>query len=442
MSGTQYVHISLEIWGAVFCVLIAIAIYIGRNCQADKIVSEMDVMVSLLLFMDALAWYFRGNETKIGFIMVRISNILVFVLTFVVLMLFASYIVELIGGDRHPLTYTLLWGGYMLCAAGLFIAILNQSVRIIYYFDEHNFYHRAENYYLIMLVALIAMSFAGTILVLNKASYTKEEFWSLFTYLGFPVAAGIFQFFHYGIALINISIAMSVIFIFHSWEITRTRKQMEQKNKMLEQEWKMAEQEKEMNAMHQEVMLSQIQPHFLYNSLTAIAQLCEKNPHEAKKATISFANYLRGNMNALKSREPVPFEKELEHVENYFALEQMRFGDALELIYDIETMDFRVPVLTVQPIVENAVKHGIKRHGTVMLMTRELSDGYEIQIKDDGIGMNIEKKADDGKTHIGIENVRYRLKEMCGGTLTYYSEPGKGTTAIIWIPKEKMENKN
>ena len=74
-------------------------------------------------------------------------------------------------------------------------------------------------------------------------------------------------------------------------------------------------------------MVSQIQPHFLYNSLTSIAQLCEKEPSKAKKATIEFSEYLRRNMNSLKGKAPVPFESELKHLETYLSLEKMRFGD-------------------------------------------------------------------------------------------------------------------
>lgn len=186
------------------------------------------------------------------------------------------------------------------------------------------------------------------------------------------------------------------------------------------------------------IMLSQIQPHFLYNTLTAIGVLCDKDPAKAKKATIDFSRYLRGNLNSLGYNEPVAFETELKHISIYIDLEKMRFEDELNMIYDIETEDFMVPALTIQPLVENAVKYGVGRKengGTVVLSTKEYDNYYEIVVSDDGVGFDPYQKQYDGRTHIGIDNVKARLLAMCRATLEIKSEKGKGTTATIKIPK-------
>ncbi len=186
------------------------------------------------------------------------------------------------------------------------------------------------------------------------------------------------------------------------------------------------------------IMLSQIQPHFLYNSLTAISRLCDKDPKKAKQAIIEFSTYLRGNLNSLKEKDVIPFEKELEHVKTYLSLEKMRFEDELNIVYDIEIMDFFVPSLTIQPVVENAVKHGVGKKedgGTVKITTREDDTEYIIVIEDDGIGFDVNEKKNDGKTHVGIENVRIRLKAQCNGSLDIKSNKGIGTIATISIPK-------
>ncbi|MGN1467956.1 MAG: sensor histidine kinase [Ruminococcus sp.] len=200
------------------------------------------------------------------------------------------------------------------------------------------------------------------------------------------------------------------------------------------------EMQNEMLQMRVSIMVSQIQPHFLYNSLTSIAQLCEKNPKKAKKATIEFSEYLRRNMNSLKEQAPVPFESELKHLETYLSLEKMRFGDELNIVYDIETSDFLIPSLTVQPLVENAVKHGVgmlEDGGTVTIATREYDDRYEVIVSDDGVGFDVTKKPNDGRTHVGMENVRNRLKTMCNAVLVIESQVGVGTKATITIPKEE-----
>ena len=196
--------------------------------------------------------------------------------------------------------------------------------------------------------------------------------------------------------------------------------------------------ERKLNESRISIMLSQIQPHFLYNALAVIARLCDKDPAEAKKVTISFSIYLRANMNLLERTEPIPFENELNHTIGFMNLEKAMYGEALNVIYDIQTKNFSLPALTVQPIVENAVKHGIGKKeggGTITISTKETDSGYLVIITDDGAGFYPEKTDDDGQQHIGINNVRLRLSAQCGGSLEIKSKPSAGTTATIIIPK-------
>lgn len=201
--------------------------------------------------------------------------------------------------------------------------------------------------------------------------------------------------------------------------------------------------QKELYEAKVSLMVSQIQPHFLYNSLTSIAMMCTKDPKTARAATINFADYLRGNMNSLKQKAPVPFTQELEHLKKYLMLEQMRFGDLLHIEYDIQATDFVIPQLSVQPLVENAVKHGVgmkEDGGTVTIATREEDDCYKVIISDDGVGFDTSKPIeDDGRSHVGMENVRQRLKELCDADVIIESEIGKGTVATIRIPKKTEE---
>ena len=199
------------------------------------------------------------------------------------------------------------------------------------------------------------------------------------------------------------------------------------------------EQEKELLESRVSIMLSQIQPHFLYNALSSIRQLCESDPEAAQTAIEDFARYLRGNLDSIKRSTPVPFTKELEHIQIYLSLEKMRFEDDLRVVWDVEADGFMLPALTVQPLVENAVKYGVGKKpggGTVTISTKELPDRYTVTVQDDGVGYDPNKTQDDGRTHIGIDNVRSRLSSMCGGELSIESTPGQGTTAVITIPKE------
>ena len=186
------------------------------------------------------------------------------------------------------------------------------------------------------------------------------------------------------------------------------------------------------------IMLSQIQPHFLYNTLNSIYQLCETNPMRARSLVNSFAEYLRNNLSTLEEPGLISFETELAHVNTYLDIERVRFEDTLEIEYDIRCMDFSLPVLTVQPIVENAVKHGTSKKrggGRVTISTEEDRDSYIIRVSDTGCGFDPTQPKNDGKRHVGIENVRQRLANMCRGSLTIESTVGEGTHATIRIPK-------
>ena len=187
------------------------------------------------------------------------------------------------------------------------------------------------------------------------------------------------------------------------------------------------------------IMLSQIQPHFLYNTLNSIYHLCETNPMRARFLVNSFAEYLRNNLSSLEEPGLVSFETELSHINTYLDIEKVRFEDTLEIEYDIKCVAFSLPVLTVQPIVENAVKHGTskKRGGGIVKITSEENDeSYVIKVSDTGCGFDPTVPKNDGKRHVGIENVKQRLSNMCSGTLTIESAVGAGTLVTIKIPKE------
>lgn len=192
------------------------------------------------------------------------------------------------------------------------------------------------------------------------------------------------------------------------------------------------------------IMLSQIQPHFLFNTLNTLQHICMKNCSLAADGIQHLALYLRGNTDALSTKEPIPFEKELEHVKHYLYIQQLRFGERVRVEYHLEVTDFTLPTLTLQPIVENAVRHGITKQlngGTITISTRSIQDEIWIIVTDDGIGIENSTKNTDGNKHVGIQNVKKRLELQCCGTLEIGSNNGKGTKVIIRL-KRKGLNQN
>ena len=188
------------------------------------------------------------------------------------------------------------------------------------------------------------------------------------------------------------------------------------------------------------IMLSQMQPHFIFNTLNTIYHLCEIDPENARHTINAFSHYLRNNIDNLDRREMIHFDKEISFVQAYLDIEKVRFDDELQITFDLPITNFKIPVLTIQPIVENAVKHGTsKKEGisTLCISTRETDACYEIEIRDTGVGFDPNHEPNTEHKHIGISNVRQRLKHLCNGTLIIESKEGEGTTATIQIPKKE-----
>ncbi|MBR6545963.1 MAG: histidine kinase [Clostridia bacterium] len=184
-------------------------------------------------------------------------------------------------------------------------------------------------------------------------------------------------------------------------------------------------------------MMSQIRPHFIYNTLGSIEQLCKLNPPKAGELVHSFAKYLRGNFGELDNPRPILFSQEMEHVHHYVSIENVRFPD-MTFMFESSSEDFRIPALTVQPIVENAIKHGLMklpRGGTIRVLSYESEEEYFVSVIDDGVGFDTKTLADE-RGHVGLRNIRERLRVMVNGTLEIESTVGVGTRVLIRIPKE------
>jgi len=216
--------------------------------------------------------------------------------------------------------------------------------------------------------------------------------------------------------------------------------QQKQRITMLEIEKQIIKHKNEVVHAKVSLLSSQINPHFLFNTLSSIAKLCEKDGKTAKYLTLEFASYMRNIAEDLDNLNPIPFAKELSHTEHYLNIEKLRFGNKLRIDFDIAEMDFKVPPLTLQPLVENSIKHGImpKDGGLVVVETYADEEAYYIRVMDDGVGFE-SNTTNENQKHLGIKNIAKRLEYMCGGELTISSEKAKGTLAIIKLPKERLQ---
>ena len=184
-------------------------------------------------------------------------------------------------------------------------------------------------------------------------------------------------------------------------------------------------------------MMSQIRPHFIYNTLGSIEQLCDLDPKKAGELVHDFAKYLRGNFGELDNPKPILMSQEMDHVHHYVSIENVRFPD-MTFSFEMNSEDFHIPALTVQPIVENAIKHGLmklQKGGTIRVISYETETDYCVCVVDDGVGFDTDILIDERK-HVGLRNIRERLKVMVNGKLEIKSTVGVGTEVLVTIPKE------
>ncbi len=205
---------------------------------------------------------------------------------------------------------------------------------------------------------------------------------------------------------------------------------------------KIRELENEINRLSLRLSQNQIRPHFIFNSILAIKQLCIEDPRAASKALQHFAAYLRSNLDAMSSDELVLFDREIDCIKEYVALEQADPAVHFSVNYDIEFTDFYIPLLVVEPMVENAIRHGISRkeNGVITIRSRLEEDKVIVIVEDNGVGFGNETRQQVEHRSIGIKNAKDRLKMLCDGELNIIST-GSGTIVRMEIPFREMEMK-
>ncbi len=334
----------------------------------------------------------------------------------------ANFLLPFLSGKRKLLLNIFNTGSLLLLFISTFLQVL--GIRDFYEFNLYDILLLSATYSIVPF------------LILGEALKKKEKsVWNLFysvTPLCILVIAELNlysqgRYFSAVFVKAGYMIMILIQFYYFIKKITLQRNQALKANQL----------EQELTQNRISLMLSQIQPHFLFNTLASIRALCTINPLMAQETIDEFSDYLRGNLNSLTQNYLIPFSQEMQLVKAYLAIEQKRFGIYLNVIYDLQFSDFFIPSLTLQPIVENAVRHGITKKetgGTLVIHTEKAKDGVLIRITDDGVGFDPNRPPEEERLHLGVENVRGRLSAMCSGTMEIKSCIGEGTTVIISLP--------
>lgn len=377
----------------------------------------MLVIVTIGMLGDVFAWGI-GMETAPWAGFARwLGAFLRDAMGFPLMVVYTIYLLSYVNEDKRELKrFAWLVGG--LCADGLFLVIISQITARSRTQPWHLWDHPWVFFFFLSVPVVVTL---GIIFYFRRMLTNRKAVSFLFYELVVLAAIAV------DIVLVKMTLAYTVAAL--SLLSLYVSVQMEYEK----------QQEEALVRQRIAIMLSQIRPHFLYNVLTGIRALCRIDPKKAEEALLDFTSYLRANLNCLENEHCIPFSRELEHTQHYLRLEKMRYGDELQVIYETPVTQFSVPSLTLEPIVENAVRHGVMQResgGTVTISTAESAKYYLITVTDDGVGFDTSSPMPSNQEHVGIINVRERLASMCGGTLDIQSTPGAGTVAVLSIPKQ------
>ena len=283
---------------------------------------------------------------------------------------------------------------------------------------------------LLPMVAVLLLNFVGV--MQRRSRLSRKVFFSFLVAIVPTTVALIAQMIADVFPLLDISYvasALSMYSLILSDQIEQDRRRQRE----------IARQQQEIANQRASIMVLQMRPHFIYNTMTSIYCLCGQDPQLARQVVLDFTTYLRKNFSAIASDTLIPFSSELEHTRAYLAVEQATYADSLFVDYDTPHTWFRVPPLTLQPIVENAVKHGRDPYAGpfhISIRTRKTDDGSEISVADDGRGFD---PADGSEQGLALNNIRQRLENMCGGSLTITPNDGGGTVVTLTVPDGAAE---
>ena len=314
---------------------------------------------------------------------------------------------------------------FFLWCLYLVMLIYTQFSTTIYYVTEDNVYHRGPYYPLLLVPAVLLMliNMVGLFNIMDQLSKRTRNV--LFLNLLIPTVAMLIQMHSYGVLLIVFGTSVSALILFNNIVNEEAERYIDQKIALSEQVFK--------------TKTLQIRPHFIYNTMSSIYYLCEIDPKKAQKLVDDFSSYLKKNYSAMVKEGLIPFNEELTHTRAYLNVIKARYEDMIFVDYDTPHIAFRLPPLTLEPVVENAVKHGLDPDSDplhILIRTGSTADGNILIVENSGTDY-LEEQTEDNDPHIGLDNVRSRLSTLCDGTLSIDRREEGGTIVTIFLPEKK-----
>lgn len=418
MGTLPYAGASLDMFGMFLCFIFYISIYMDDHYVLGQ--EKFLVMFSLstlMMFLDIVSWYVNGN---VDFMTINLisrygKNGLLFIFTLGLWM----FIKKITNMNRRKLNfYNSIISVFFVIAA--FLLLSNAVFGYVFVIDGNGYFIQGTMQ-IYFYASLLAVCVLGLISFITEDTKKRDKLCCILCVL---VCISFTMLQYSGVELSLTYMAPVTVLIVAYANIYLTRcEELAQRNANLK-------------IKRYELMVSQVQPHFLYNALSSI-MVMKGNPQETVEALMEYSSVLRHNLNNLKVDGLVTFESEIDAIQSYLYIEKLRFKDELNVEWDLEDTMFNIPPNTIQPLVQNAVFYGISAKeggGTLTIRTSIGDNGHVIQIIDDGVGFDVESVKNNKQGHRSISNIARRLREFVNGSIDIKSEVGKGTVVIILIP--------
>ena len=422
MSFINYANFALAVSGLSVAVL-GLIMNLSASYMAKKDQTFFTVIFSLMIGYISSDLIAQISSNILGAGYAPLSQAALFsesLLSSILLPVLTLYLLYCAGENwkKSPVfsAVSILWLSYLI------LLVITQFTKEIYYYSPDNIYHRGPWYPVLLIPPALTMLINLIALYRRRNALSRRQRQAFTVYFIIPLICMLIQMMAYGLYMIVIGTSIAAIFMF-------TVILNEQMDRYIAQQ--------EENARQRiSIKILQMRPHFIYNTMMSIYYLIGEDKEKAQEVILDFTDYLRHNFTAISKEEMISFPEELEHARVYLAVEKARFEDQLFVEFDTPYTSFRIPSLTLQPVVENAVKYGVSpelKPLYITISTRDTGNGAEIRVEDTGPGY---RPADDNEPHIALENIRERLKMMCGGTLEISQRDAGGTIVTISVPQQ------
>ena len=431
MLNAHYFQISVDLWGAFFCLIAMISILIGNSYdkKGSRMLIELMICSMLMMVSNLLVRIFTGQEGETAYQIVRFSTYTTYFFGLLTMPLVTGYLTHLIV-TRSEID-GLLWEyvEWVIFLIGAALLTVNFFTGFIYTIDtEATYQARTFTGMLPGILGIFGLLISFGVVLEYLKYFNKFEKVAFIAYLLLPLAAIGADLVLYRLTFSVVALVVSSLLLYFSFEVNSRVYRRELEKSLADQQIRM---------FH-----SQISPHFIFNSLSVIKYQSRKSPEEAADTIDEFADYLRSCSDMMSSVDCVPVDRELELVQHYFNLQKKRFGDSIEFRTDIQDTDFEIPPFTIQTLVENAYTHGVRASANgneyISVKTYKSHNAHIIEIEDNGAGFDTRILEDQRDTqHVGIRNTSDRLRLMCNGSMRIESAPGKGTKVTITVPESR-----